>query len=122
MARGFYSLVQYCPDRFRAETVNLGLVLLCIDTQETRVRIIPNNGRVRNLFDVTKAELKNLKLATDGLQSRIEKSADEFKSEEDLIAFATSRANDLRLTEPRLTKIDDVSKDFERLFKKLVSV
>ena len=31
MARGFYSVVQYCPDPFRAEAVNVGLVLLCAE-------------------------------------------------------------------------------------------
>ncbi|MGH7140686.1 MAG: DUF3037 domain-containing protein [Pirellulales bacterium] len=39
MARGFYSVVQYCPDRFRAETVNVGLVLLCVDPHALRVKM-----------------------------------------------------------------------------------
>ena len=31
MARAFYSVVQYVPDRFRAEAVNIGLVLLRLE-------------------------------------------------------------------------------------------
>ena len=52
MAKGFYSVVQYCPDRFRAEAVNVGLVLLCLDPHAVRVRMTGNHERVRKtLFD-----------------------------------------------------------------------
>lgn len=120
MARGFYSVVQYCPNRFRAETVNVGLVLLCVDPHALRVRMTGNHERVRKLFAVGRPELKNLKLSTHGMTSRIEKSVDELRTVEDLAAFAGSRANDLRLTEPRLAKLDDIDGDFERLFAQLV--
>lgn len=120
MARGFYSVVQYCPDRFRAEAVNVGLVLLCVDPHSLRVKMVSNHDRVRKLFAIGRPDLKNLKVSTHGLASRIEKSADELRSSEDLAAFATSRANDLRLTEPRLAKLDNIDDDFERLFAQLV--
>ena len=49
-------------------------------------------------------------------------SAEEFQAVEDLAAFAASRANDLRLTEPRLAKIMNIDDDFERLYADLVTV
>ncbi len=121
MARGFYSVVQYCPDRFRAEAVNVGLVLLCLDPHTVRVKMTSNHDRVRKLFAVGRPELKNLTLATQGLKSRIENSAGEFRTAEDLAAFAASRANDLRLTEPRLAKMENIDNDIERLFFDLVT-
>ena len=120
MARGFYSVVQYCPDPFRAEAVNVGLVLLCVDPHALRVRMTSNHDRVRKLFAISKPDLKNLKFSTQGLTSRIENSADELRTPEDLAAFAASRANDLRLTEPRLAKLANFDEDFERLFAQLV--
>ncbi|NLE36475.1 MAG: DUF3037 domain-containing protein [Pirellulaceae bacterium] len=120
MARGFYSVVQYCPDRFRAEAVNVGLVLLCVDPHAVRVKMARNHDRARRLFAIGKPDLKNLKVSTQGLTSRIENSTDELRTPEDLAAFAASRANDLRLTEPRLAKLDNVDVDFERLFAQLV--
>lgn len=120
MTRGFYSVVQYCPNRFRAEAVNVGLVLLCLDPHNVRVQITGNHDRVRKLFLIERPQLKNLKLAINGLKSRIENCADEFRTSEDLAAFAASRANDLRLTEPRLAKLDSIDDDFERLFSQLV--
>jgi hypothetical protein len=120
MPRGFYSVVQYCPDRFRAEAVNVGLVLLCIDPHAVRVRMTGNHERVRKLFAIARPELKNLKVSTLGLTNRIETSVKELRTSEDLAAFAGSRANDLRLTEPRLAMLDDIDADFERLFAQLV--
>jgi hypothetical protein len=120
MARGFYSVVQYCPDRFRAEAVNVGVVLLCVDPHAVRVRITDNYDRVRRLFHISKPELKNLRLTTHGMCGRIEKSTDELRTPEKFATFAASRANDLRLTEPRLAKLDDIEADFERLFSQLV--
>src|SRR5580658_3322729 len=100
MARAFYSVVQYCPDPFRAETVNVGLVLLRPEPHALRVRMTANHDRVRRLFVIARPELKNLRFSTDGLKSRIENSDQEFQTMEDLAGFAASRANDLLLTEP----------------------
>jgi hypothetical protein len=112
--------VQYCPDVFRAEAVNVGLVLLRPEPHALRVRMTGNHDRVRKLFSISRPELKNLKFSTHGMMSRIEKSADELRTAEDLAAFAASRANDLRLTEPRLAKLEEIDSDFERLFAQLV--
>jgi hypothetical protein len=120
MARGFYSVVQYCPARSRAEAVNVGLVLLCVEPHALRVRMTSNHDRVRRLFAVARPELKNLKVSTSGLKSRIEHDADDFRTSEDLSAFAASRANDLRLTEPRLAILENFDNDFDRLFFELV--
>lgn len=120
MSKGYYSLVQYCPDRFRAETVNVGLVLLCLEPHAVRVRMTGNYGRVRKLFDIAKAESKNLRLSLSSFANRISKSTSDFLTSEDLAAFAASRANDLHLTEPRLTKVDNLDADFDRLFMQLV--
>ena len=66
-----------------------------------RVRMTGNYERARRLFSIARPELKNLKVSIDGMNSRIENSPDELRTEEDLAAFAASRANDLRLTAPR---------------------
>jgi hypothetical protein len=120
MSRGFYSVVQYCPDRFRAEVVNVGLVLLCLEPHTVRVKMIARYGRAIKLFGIGGDDLKNLKLATKRLKNRLESANGELRTDEHLAAFAASRANDLRLTEPRLAKIEDIDDDFKRLFSELV--
>lgn len=120
MAKGFYSVIQYCPDRFRAEGVNVGLVLLCLEPHALRVRMTQKFGRVRKLFGISKLDLNSLKIATEAMKSRIEGATDDWRTPDEFAAFAGSRANDLRLTEPRLAKIADIDADFERLFSELV--
>jgi len=120
MRRGYYSIMQYCPDRFRAEAVNIGLVLLSPAPHEVRVDLIRRYSRVQKLFGIGGADLKNVKLAARRLKHRIESANGELRTDEDLASFAASRANDLRLTEPRLAKFDDLEQDFERLFSELV--
>jgi len=120
MQRGYYSIVQFCPDRFRAESVNLGLVLFRPDPHGVRVGLISRYDRARKLFGIGGADLKNLKLAARRLKHRIESANGELRTDEDLASFAATRANDLRLTEPRLAKIEDLDRDFERLFSELV--
>jgi len=115
MAKGFYSLIQFCPDRFCAEAVNVGLAVLCSDSRPVRVRLTSTYDRARKLFGITEPELENLKIAAEAIQHRIE----ELQTPEDLSAFASSRANDLRLTEPRFAKIQDVDADFEEYFPNL---
>ena len=120
MARAFYSVVQYVPDRFRAEAVNIGLVLLRLEPHALRVRMTSNFDRARRLFGIGPRELTNLAMFASGLQYRIENSVEEFRTADDLAAFAASRANDLRLTSPRLAVLQDLEADFERLFSELV--
>jgi len=120
MAKSFYSVIQYCPDRFRAEAVNIGLVVLCLEPHAIRVQITRKLDRVRKLFAITAPELDNIKLSAEALKSRIEGVGNDLRTAEDLIAFAGSRANDMRMTEPRLSRIDDIDQDFGRLFSELV--
>lgn len=120
MAKGFYSVIQYCPDRFRAEGINVGLVLLCLEPHAVRVQMTKKFDRVRKLFAISKPDLNSLKIATQGMESRIVGAANDWRTPDQLAAFAASRANDLRLTEPRLAKIEEIDADFERLFSELV--
>lgn len=122
MAKGFYSVIQYCPDRFRAEGVNVGLVLLCLEPHALRVQMTHKFDRVRKLFTISKPDLNSLKIATAAMKSRIESETDDWRTAEELAAFAGSRANDMRLTEPRMAKIVDIDTDFKRLFSELVDV
>ena len=120
MANGFYSVIQYCPNRFRAEGVNVGLVLLSLEPHALRVQMTHKFDRVRKLFGISKPDLNSLKIAIEAMKSRIESVTDGWRTPDEFAAFAGSRANDLRMTEPRLAKIAEINADFERLFSELV--
>ena len=120
MARGFYSVIQYVPNRFRAESVNIGLVLMRAEPHALRVRVTDKFDRARRLFRLNEGELKNLQVSALSFKNRIESNPHEFETAEDMAAFAAARANDLRLTHPRLAVLQDIDADFEQLFSQLV--
>ena len=121
MTRGFYSVIQYVPDRFRAEAVNLGLVLLCPDPHSLRFRLSTTFDRVERLFRTNDSELANLKLSVQSMHARLASLTTTLRTVDELTVFAASRGNDIRLTEPRLAKLESIDADFERLFASLVS-
>ena len=122
-------MVQYCPDRFRAEKVNVGLILVCENPHTMEVRMAREFSRLRAFFALSELDIDNLMGMLEGLENRILASCvDDFRTMEDLWAFALTLANDLRLTEPRLSKIslawpgeiETIKSDFESLFADLV--
>ena len=121
MSRGFYSVIQYIPDRFRAEAVNLGLVLLCPDPYTLRFRISTDFERVKRRFRTNDSELANLKISVESMHARLESLTTTLRTADELTVFAASRGNDIRLTEPRLAKLQSIDADFDRLFASLVS-
>lgn len=120
MARGFYSVVQYCPDRFRAETVNIGLVLYCEEPRFLRARIVDHHRRLRRIFGVSGKTLTTVRLSERNLLYRINEGGADIATLDDLKQYVATRANDLRLTEPRLAMVTDFEADFARLFAQLV--
>ena len=48
--KGYFSLVQYCPDLARQEAANVGVVLFCPDLQFIRARTTDSVGRNPPVF------------------------------------------------------------------------
>jgi len=119
--RAFYSVVQYCPDRFRAEAVNVGLLLYCEEPRFLRIRIVDNHRRMRRVFGISGKTLATVRLSEQNLLHRINEKGEDVATLDELKAFIATRANDLRLTEPRLAMVSDVEADFARLFAQLAT-
>lgn len=111
--RAFYSLIQYCPDRFRDERINVGLVIAS-DLNEICVQTIEDFSRVLRLFQDTNIE--NLKICLTSCKNIIQSLA----NVDHLHEFIKTRANDIQLTPPRLLKIRKLGSDFDILYKNLV--
>ena len=48
--KGYYSLVQYCPDVARQEAANVGVVLFCPELAFLEARLASSNHRIRRFF------------------------------------------------------------------------
>ena len=118
--RGYYSLVQFCPDFSRMEAANVGVVLFCPELSFIEARTSRGNDRPRKFFGGYNIDPKFLDWAKKGLEERIRVEADSFKTIRDLEHFVNTRGNELVLTSPRPVKVFDPPKDMEKLFEELV--
>lgn len=121
MSAGYYSVIQYCPNRARAETANVGVILLVPDRGFVKAHTSSGNDRARRVFRVTGASLEHLNAAKRAIASRLETERARFRTMADLLKFAETRGNDLILTSPRSIRIEgDPEVELRALFKELV--
>jgi len=118
--RGYYSLIQFCPDASRMEVVNVGVVLFCPVLDFLDVRISKNTKRAEKLVGRYHIQRKALKAANEAIESRFEVDRESFQTIKDLEKFIDTRGNWLRLTQARPMKVIDPKPELEKLFTELV--
>lgn len=118
--KGYYSLIQYCPDLGRRESVNIGVLLLCPELSFMKALTDVELRRVCDCFAPTDAERREVEAMRESIERRLIAEASNISSLDDLISFVRSRGNAIQLTEPRPTKVNDPEKDLGTLFTQLV--
>lgn len=118
--KGYYSVIQYCPDISRLEAANIGVLLFCPDVGSIRAKTAAANERVAKFFGRDSFDAERLRAAKRAIERRIEIDRDSFRTLEDLIRFINTRGNDILLTPPRPMRVVDVEQDLDALFKELV--
>lgn len=118
--KGYFSLVQYCPDMSRAEGANIGVVLLVPEVGFVRARMATGNDRIRRFFGPDADGPGHLNAMKQALASRIQVERTTFKTVDDLDRFASLQANRLTMTKPRFVKVTDAERDLDQLFRELV--
>ncbi|HEY4243649.1 MAG TPA: DUF3037 domain-containing protein [Kofleriaceae bacterium] len=114
---GFYSIVQFCPDAERRETVNVGVVVGA-PALGLRVRMAERNEHVKNVFGGTSYDETRLSLAKTGLARRL---AAVDATREALTAFTSKEAGKLVLSSPQPMVVSNLVDDCLALFLRLVS-
>jgi len=118
--KGYYSLIQFCPDLSRLETVNVGVLLFCPEPHFLDCRISKSNRRARRLFDKEPPSARTLNAAKQAITHRLKNDKASFVAREDLERFVDSLGNNLILTRPRSIKVFDPEIDLGNLFIELV--
>lgn len=118
--RGYYSLVQYCPDFARQEAANVGVVLFCPDAGFLRAKLAKNNHRIRRFFGEEADNYQHLNAMKEALAARLQVEREEFQSLEDMQTFVATRANKIILTPPKPVKVFDPEADLVALYQELV--
>lgn len=119
--KGYYSLIQYCPDPSRAEAANVGVLLFCPALDFIDAQIAHGNDRIRRFFGPeTELDLKRLNTRKQAIKERLVVEKAQFKTQADLERFIRTRANDIQLTEPRSIRVEEPARQLKELFNELV--
>ncbi len=118
--RGYYSLIQFCPDASRLEAVNIGVALFCPALEYLSARTTSSNQRAEKLVGRGKLEKAALNAAKKAIEARLEVDRESLQDLEDLERFVSTRANWLQMTSPRSIKVHEPQADLETLFAELV--
>ncbi len=116
--KGYYSLVQFCPDPSRLEAANVGVLLFCPELRFVRARLSHDNRRIDKFFGHQDWDL--VKAQKQAVTERLIADAARFRTIEDLQEYAGRRANEIQLSPVRPLKVQDAAKELEDLFQRLV--
>ena len=118
--KGYYAIVQYCPDLSRFEAANVGVLLFCPDRVYLKAVTVGNNSRIIRFFGSEGHDWKRINAFKRGLVDRLQKEAGEIKTVDDLKQFIALRAGLLQITTPNPMRVIDPDKDLAELYEKIV--
>ena len=118
--KGYYCLIQYCPDLSRLEAANIGVLLFCPERTFLQARTARDNGRIRHFFGSENHDWSQINSFKIGIEERLEVEHPNIQSPEDLEQFIQLRANQIQITPPRPMKVHDPEKDLDMLFQDVV--
>lgn len=108
-AMSYYSVIQYMPDRLRAEGANVG-VLILTEGVGVKVKVDPHCFRALQFFGIERrrwaAEI------TASMEDRLRN--EDFKTKAEVDHFIATRANDIQFTPLRFCSHDDLDDLYRR--------
>ena len=118
--RGYFSLVQFCPNPSRAEAVNLGVMLFCPEADFIAARMAVGNRAAAKLVGREGVDSAALNAAKRAIEHRLRVDRASFQTLDDFQQFVDTRANVLKLTSPRPLKVVEPEAELNGLFEELV--
>ena len=118
--KGWFSIIQYCPDPNRLESANIGVLLFCPELNFLDVRVASNNKRIIKFFGSSSFENTLVSSFKKGIGERVEKEKPQIRSYEQLVEFVDRRSNQFRISPPRSMRVTDPAAQLDGLFTELV--
>jgi hypothetical protein len=117
MQPGFYCVVQFQPDRFRREGVNVGVIVVAERDREIRLCFAATTERVRCMFPRFSIDDRRFATTTRALARRL---LEVDRTEEGVRGFIKKESSQLVIFSPMRANIEDIDATLDRLFKQLV--
>jgi hypothetical protein len=114
--KGYYSLIQFCPDPSRLEGINIGVLVYSPESARLVFRLTQGNQRIRKVFG--QQDWNFLDRVRESVQSRLR--SEKFETVSDLESYIAKRANVVQLTPLRPLKIGDIDQEISALYRRLV--
>jgi hypothetical protein len=97
----------------------VGVILLSEEHHWMGASMVKDNRRAITLFNMTERETSYLELYKESVAHRINAADDVDRNLNWLIEYAATRANDLVITPPRMTRVEDPEQSMAVLFDQL---
>ena len=120
--KGFFSVVQFCPDFDRGECANVGVVLVVPELGYLDVRLSEDNEGPKQRFGRDAYDDARLSFTKKALEGRIQHDGKAWTESDDLLKFGKKEGNNLLLSAPRIILVEDAKVELEELFQRLVHV
>ncbi len=118
---GFFLVAQFVPDSFRAEGVNVGVVLVSPEDRLALWSIDKTNDRAKRLLGASGVDGGRLRVLKLGLLERLKRDSASLLEPERLDSFAKRFRNQLQLTNPRPCVVLDPEATLSELYERLVA-
>lgn len=99
----------------------MGVLLFCPERKYLRARFSSNNERIRHFFGEEAGDLKQIKAMKRMLEHRLTVEADEIRNLAGLQRFASLLANEIIISDPRPTLVEEPDVELAQLFDDLVA-
>lgn len=119
--KGYFCIVQYCPDLARKEVANVGVLLFVPEQGFLQLRMDSCNQRIERFFGPHRIHPDHISLMKQAFRERIEVERKNLVSLADLAGFVQTRANNILLTQPKAIRVGCPKADIESLFANLVA-
>lgn len=117
---GYYSVIQYCPDRSRLEAANVGVLLFVPAAGYLRARFSTGNDRVRRFFKDEVRDFVQVDHAKDMLARRLEVEAEGLADRAALEHHLRLFANEFVFSPLRAVRVEQPEAELLQLFEELV--
>ncbi|HKY34389.1 MAG TPA: DUF3037 domain-containing protein [Polyangiaceae bacterium] len=120
--KGFFSIIQYCPDLERGESANVGVVLVVPEAGFLGVQFSHDNEGPKQRFGKDAFDDARLTVAKNALEGRLREEGRSWTSADELLKFGKKEGNHLLLSTPRVILAVDPKAELEELYQRLVHV
>lgn len=117
--KGFFSVIQFCPDLDRGECANVGVVLAVPKRGYLGVRVTDDNDGPKQRFGKETFDDARLSLAKRAIEGRIRAEGSTWTTAEDLVQFGKKEGNNLLLSVPRTILVENCEAELQELYMRL---